>query len=312
MNNKLLLILFIPKNSFTSNHKIQIILESLNYKVMKLLSNFKESPIFNLLLILVIPWVILAVIFGFFDLEISKIIVDSNSLWGKIGRDYAHIPGYSLVIVAITILVGCNFDDIQTQKKVGYLIIITFIIILFSHLISKNYSEALLVFSVILALMVFSFFTYTKNWKDYMKFAIIVILMVLILTAFVEITKVLSGRVRYNDLNSNYSNYTPWFLPPGPDPKNRSFPSGHAAQGWYLLPLLLIVKDRKYNNGIKIFITTLVFGWGFFIAISRVIIGDHYASDVLFSTGAAMLIFILLYNWIYLDNKKGNYDEEKR
>jgi membrane-associated phospholipid phosphatase len=157
---------------------------------------------------------------------------------------------------------------------------------------------------IIFGLVIFLILTLKKDWKEYIRFAIVILLLTANLILFVEITKFLCGRVRFRDLNSNYSNYTPWFLPPGPDSNNNSFPSGHAALGWIFLPLLILIKDYKWKDPIRILISMFVIGWGLFVAISRVLIGAHYASDVLFSSGAAAIITIFLYKWFYLNKKE--------
>ncbi len=271
---------------------------------MKTIPDIKEFPAYKLLILVIIPWAVLAIIFGFTDLEISKAVVDTKSSLGKFGSHYGEIPGYTLIVVAITVLVGSCIEEIKKQKVISFIVIISELAIFISNLISKNYDLAFLTLSIISTLVIISILTYEKDWKEYVRIAIIIILLATIITSFVEITKVLCGRVRFKDLSSNYSNYTPWFLPPGPDPKNKSFPSGHAALGWILLPLIILVKDRKWNDQLRIIITALVIGWGFFVAISRVISGAHYASDVLFSTGVAAIITIMLYKWLYLDNHK--------
>jgi len=66
------------------------------------------------------------------------------------------------------------------------------------------------------------------------------------------------------------------------------------------LPLLILSKECKLKDPIRILITVLILGWAIFIGLSRVIIGDHYASDVLFSAGMASVITILLYEKIYV------------
>jgi membrane-associated phospholipid phosphatase len=273
---------------------------------MMLLDNVKESITAKLLLLVVIPWIILSIIFGFTDLEISKAIINTNSSWGKIGRDYAHIPAYTLISISIAILIGGYFEDLKQQKIIGVLISLFVMesISEFKKLIYPKGIDLFFDFYIFLGLIIFSILTFKKDWKEYTTISIVILLLISILTLSVDITKVLCGRVRFIDLNSDFSNYTPWFLPPGPDPNNASFPSGHTAQGWVLLPILILIKHRTWKDPIKIIVIILVIGWGLFVAISRVIIGAHYASDVLFSSGAAALITILLYKWFYLDNQK--------
>jgi len=119
---------------------------------------------------------------------------------------------------------------------------------------------------------------------------------------FVQITKIMCGRVRFNDLSPGYSNYSPWFLPPGPlsgIQGNASFPSGHTAMGWMFLPLLIGVRNREWKDPVRIIITVLIIGFGLFLGVSRIVTGDHYASDILFSTAVATIATIWLYQKYY-------------
>ncbi|GAH34073.1 unnamed protein product, partial [marine sediment metagenome] len=71
-----------------------------------------------------------------------------------------------------------------------------------------------------------------------------------------------------------------------------------------LLPLLIPLSKMYLSNHSKKFLALMliivVIGWAIFVAASRVIVGAHYASDVLFSGGAACIITILLYKWRYM------------
>jgi len=76
--------------------------------------------------------------------------------------------------------------------------------------------------------------------------------------------------------------------------------------GWMFLPLLITVKDRKIKDPLRIIITVLVIGWGLFVGLSRIVVGAHYASDVLFSTGAATFVTIFLYIRFYKKRNKSD------
>jgi len=264
--------------------------------------NFKESLIAKLLLVVIIVWIILAIIFGFTDLEISKTVVDENSAWGIFGRDYGEAPGYGLIAIAIATLIGSFNKDIKKQKIPAYVIVaIGFILFILGFVFD---SEDLILDggSIFICLILFLIFTFNRDWQNYRKIsAIITILVVLNPLLFVQITKVLCGRIRFRDLIvPGYTDYTPWFLPPGPTSSGRSFPSGHTSMSFMFLPLMIIVKDRKLKDPIRIITTILVLGWAIFVGLSRIVVGAHYASDVLFSAMMATVITILLYKRLYI------------
>jgi membrane-associated phospholipid phosphatase len=107
------------------------------------------------------------------------------------------------------------------------------------------------------------------------------------------------GRWTYRDIlaEGNLSLYTPWYLPQGNNGHN-SFFSGHSAFFFSVLPIILLFK--KQFTGRKIALV-LVLLWGIVGALSRVVIGAHFASDVLFGAGETLLWFMLLSKWYKTD-----------
>lgn len=98
------------------------------------------------------------------------------------------------------------------------------------------------------------------------------------------------GRIRFHDLNADYSDFTPWYLPQGYT-DNRSFPSGHAAMGWVLLALIVLASSRRQ----RILISTVVIVWGLLVSMGRVVAGAHYLSDVYVSTLLSVWVFVFLW-----------------
>lgn len=263
--------------------------------------NLKESGTAKLFIIIIVVWVILVIIFGFTDLEISRAVVDENSLWGLFGREYGEVPGYGLIAIALAAFIGSYNQDIKKQKIPAYVIIVIGLILLVLGIVFSSQVLMLDGGAIILALLVFVIITFNKDWKPYRNIsAIITILAVINPLLFVQITKILCGRVRFRDLAPGFTDYTPWFLPPGPTSSGNSFPSGHAAVGWMFLPLLITVKEKKWNDPYKIIMLVLVIGWGLFVAMSRVVLGAHFTSDILFSTGVAAITTVIFYKKIYL------------
>jgi len=262
---------------------------------------FKESKTTKLIFIIIIIWVVLALIFGFTDLAISKVVVDENSPWGIFGKVFGETPGYGLIAISLSALIGSYNEDIKKQKIPAYIIIFIGIILLLLGLLYMSQDLINDGASITISLIFFVAFTYNKDWETYRKIsAVIVILAVISPLLFVQIIKVLTGRVRFEDLTSGFTDYTPWFLPPGPTSNGRSFPSGHTGMSFMFLPLLILVKDHKWKSPIKIITTFIVLGWAIFVGLSRIVVGAHYASDVLFSAGMASVITILLYEKIYV------------
>ncbi|MFX1313405.1 MAG: phosphatase PAP2 family protein [Promethearchaeota archaeon] len=260
----------------------------------------KISGTTKLLLIIFLIGLILTAIFGFTDLEISKAVVDEDSLWGIFGSKFGEAPGYGLIAIGLAALIGSYNKDVKKQKIPAYVIIVIGISLLVLGITFS--SQALMIdgAAITLTLIVFVIITFNKDWKSYRGIsALITFLAIINPLLFVQITKILCGRIRFRDLSPGFTEYTPWFLPPGPSSNGRSFPSGHAAVAWMFLPLLIIVKDKKWNDNYKIILGILVIGWGLFVCLSRVVLGAHYASDVLFSTLIAIITTLILYKKLY-------------
>lgn len=271
---------------------------------------WEESVARKVLVYVIIGWVILAIIFGFFDLQISILFVDKQSLWGIFISDYGEIPGLIVILGSIFIL-DRNSTHLNEKKN----IIFSLIILIFLTLLIFSWFNTLVInkigfletyryyFIPIIGILIFSLQHFLKKidskyFDQFDKIARITFFLAIINTLFfVPVVKTLWGRVRFRDLATNYSNYTPWFLPQGITGE-RSFPSGHTAMGWMLLPLLLLSLDKQPKT--KITLLAIVLFWGITVAAGRIIIGAHYASDVLFSSCVAFASFLFLYKYYYL------------
>jgi membrane-associated phospholipid phosphatase len=242
----------------------------------------------------------LAVVFGIFDLNISLSVVDENSLWGDFGAKFGEAPGYGLISITLTTLIGGYIKDIKKQKIPGYFSILIGIFYMIYAIIENNEEDILLSVFLIIPIALFIIFTWNKDWRNYRSIsAIITILAILNPLLFVQITKLFFGRVRFRDLALDYSNFSPWYIPQGVT-GNYSFPSGHAAMGWMFLPLLILVRELQWKDIRKIIVILLVIGWGLFVVLSRIVVGAHYASDVLFPTEFAAIITILFYRKFFV------------
>jgi membrane-associated phospholipid phosphatase len=129
--------------------------------------------------------------------------------------------------------------------------------------------------------------------RKFEKPALVAVLLVLF-SGFITtwLFKILWGRWTYGDIiaSGNLSPYTPWFLPQGPNGHN-SFPSGHTNFALTVLPLLLLIpKNNKWNYPAWIAIIL----WGVINAASRIVIGAHFASDVLFGGCQTILWYWIL------------------
>jgi membrane-associated phospholipid phosphatase len=255
----------------------------------------------------ILLWAALAIIFAFADLQISNAVVNPRSGWARFLAAYGQEPGLLLAIVALYV-VNVNREKPGGLRGAAVSVSLLLCIAFSTHvIIAKIAGEAiddLPLFGTyacrILALLGIAALMHVLLRHKYGRFSrptelfaqVTIRTLVLNDLLFVQITKTLWGRVRFRELDALQADFTPWYLPQGIT-GHRSFPSGHAAMGWMLLPLLLLVLDR--GRRVRVGTGVLVIAWGLLVAVSRVVVGAHYASDVLFSSAVGVLCFLLLY-----------------
>ncbi|HEY6626280.1 MAG TPA: phosphatase PAP2 family protein, partial [Ignavibacteriaceae bacterium] len=64
--------------------------------------------------------------------------------------------------------------------------------------------------------------------------------------------------------------------------------------GWILLALLILLSNTK--EWVKNLSFVLIFIWAVVLAFSRIVVGAHYASDVLFGSFFIIMTFVIFKN----------------
>ncbi len=206
------------------------------------------------ILILLIVWIILAVISGVYDLEISKQLVNQSSVWAKFLENYGMIPGLLVILSGIYIYysaIRSKKDTWSTVKKMVFFLVGSGLIfhlfdILFDNAASNHFVTFLIV-SVVINLIFFIIIHKIQQVKSeaVIKYSKVVVAVALFgYVICIQGIKYFWGRVRFRELDAAFSQFTPWYLPQGFTGFD-SFPSGHAAMGWMLLPLLILLVNKN-------------------------------------------------------------------
>ena len=258
----------------------------------------------GLVVFLVSVWLILAVVFGIYDFDISKLIVNQNSEWAKFLQDYGMIPGLLVILSGIYIFysaIKTNTDVWSTVKKVTFFLVSNGLIfhlfdILFEDAASINFLTFLIIsFSINLIVFIIIHKIQQVKSETAIKYSKVVVAVALFgYVICIQGVKYFWGRVRFRELDAAFSQFTAWYLPQGITGSD-SFPSGHAAMGWMLLPLLILLREKK--QGIINSALVIIVMWGIVLALSRVVVGAHYASDVLFGSFFIIITFLLFNNY---------------
>ncbi len=260
----------------------------------------KKSP---WLIVFFSVWVLLAVLFAFLDLGISQKLYRPESNWVIFLENYGQVPGVLVGLLGMNVLL--RLQKGKSWKNILAITGLVIFILLSGFMVGgelqgqQSGQEASPVLSAIIGLalaagmQVWFRLTPESKMQKYKTPALVVVFLIL-LSGFVTTwaLKFLWGRWTYRDIleAGNLALFTPWYLPQGPNGHN-SFPSGHTNFALTVLPLLLLIPQKSkwiYPAWI------LVLVWGAVNALSRIVVGAHFSSDVLFGAGQTILWFWLL------------------
>ena len=247
----------------------------------------------NLFVILILS--LSLVIFTFFDLAVSDYLYNQNSNFAKIFEVLGGLPGW-LIAPLFMLCLFWRFKDIRIKIAAAVLLpAVSFFWI--NSILSAFYLSNTAFYLILLALIAISSFTLIILFKNIdektLKILFIILLsagiFVLADTIIVQIIKLFWGRVRYYDLNDNF---THWFLPRGIT-NDTSFPSGHTSSACALFNVILLCKYFKIPKIVKIILLIASMAFIVLAAVSRIVIGAHYATDVIFSILLAYILFLI-------------------
>lgn len=135
-----------------------------------------------------------------------------------------------------------------------------------------------------------------KHYRRLRQVAKVGVLLSVLPILVINIIKMNWGRERFRHMTAPFSTFTPWYLPQSLTTNNEfmSLPSGHSANSsviyWITLIPLFLPSLKKYEKSISIFSVI----WIIMVMLSRVIVGAHFASDVVMGMTLSISIFWLL------------------
>jgi membrane-associated phospholipid phosphatase len=264
----------------------------------------------KIVLYLIILWIIAAFLLESSDLWISVSVYNPGSLWANIIEKLGEIPGILVVIVGAQIYI-VTLRSSSNVKKILFtallLITCSILTIYIFYVLSNSfwgsykffYSHINYIFFSAIIINIFITFLYRKRYKFSKKTILFSRVSFNMFfwgyLLYIQILKTFWGRIRFRDLAGNYSKFSPWYIPQGIT-GNESFPSGHAAMGWMLLSLFVLFVDQSFRK--RLIIKGLIISWAIAVCISRVIIGAHYASDVIFASFGMIITYQLVLSYV--------------
>lgn len=274
---------------------------------------------------------ILMFLFTFYDLPLSKALYTPDCVWAVFIQSYGTFPIMCVGIFCCIALMKTQ----QAKRKSALIIKIAYVLMLLhyvcyymltviSPLLFTEVSAAsrinrilLLLVSIITSYIIFCSICIKRlcitNHAELTKIAHIGFYLCLGSTLLTDIIKYIWMRERFCNLTNPDTEFTMWFIPQllSGNLASSSFPSGHVAQAsciiWCtLLPKVIpALNSCRFPHAIYIF----SFLYIFFVMYSRILLGKHYATDVLTGMMITVLLFYKLYYYTY--SSQANQKETK-
>lgn len=251
---------------------------------------------------------VLLSIFTFTDVAISEKLY-TNNLYGRFFEVFGEIPFLFLVVFASLILYKTVVKENKFKDnflKGLYL----FFIIIFSLIsgtmvwvyIGDNlgYKPSLLIIAIVVGVLIlFSNFLYKKipekKKKDAIRYAFIAIIYFLAVIFVMNLLKTVWGRLRLREMTDILNEFTPWYqrnFRGNFSNKFASFPSGHTMNSTGIVLISLLPSFIPKLKGKEKHLRFFAYFWGLNVGLSRIIVGAHFASDII----AGFMLSILLFN----------------
>ena len=249
---------------------------------------------------------LLAVIFAFTDWQISQALYNPESGWAHFLEGYGQLPGSLLGFISGSILLRTYRTEKNAKSILGIIGLslltalagLSFFGDAFGAQTGADLNIALILGSAIVTLILMQVLLRRFPLETVARYknAAKVGLALMFLAGFVTVwaIKIPWGRWTYRDIleAGNPALFTPWYLPQGSN-GHHSFISGHTSLSFVVIGYIPFLKKGSSARHIVLAVLLL---WGLTGAISRIVMGAHFASDTLFGAGQTLLWFWFLKN----------------
>ena len=279
----------------------------------------------SILIPFIVIWLAALVFATVYDLDISLAIADRYSVFGRLFEIIGEPPAILFAAFNFAVLMAhsLRFGDLTAKNKLTAVLFAVLCVGCVIYTAVKTYSYVtswyndlcvgfrldlvfllLMILAAIIISAVFIMLALTANdekLKTLYPIAKSCALAAVLTFVIIWALKFSFGRVRFRDLNGDLTLFTPWYLP-NPFMEqikrifagysgNYSFPSGHTANATVVVAAIhYFPMFRKHTLLLKIIVIAVLSVWIPTVAVSRVMVGAHYLSDVLFGMAITLLI----------------------
>ncbi len=256
----------------------------------------------------------LLLIFTFYDLQISMTI-STKSLWARIFEVIGEIPIIVLAIFSCAALIRFR-NKAKIWASIISIIGFGVLFVLFSAMggfMIWNYLKdnvaiqlpaalgfILALFFAVSAVLLLRLVPEEKK-KETITFAIITLLYFVAILVVMNSIKATWGRMRLREMTDPLTQFTPWYVITnrgGFSNIYASFPSGHSMNSAAVILLTLLPSLYPRLEKRKNTILVIVFAWFVLVGTSRIVMGAHFASDVIVGIMLSVTLFLGIKNII--------------
>jgi membrane-associated phospholipid phosphatase len=256
-------------------------------------------------------FMIMMVIGSFFDYPISCSLYDASNWFGILFAAFGEYPStLGLIVVGSMLLAGRDKEHRSSAafQCVGGILLTTLgtalSIVLPSLYVKLPFYYPLCVGMICSAIVFFGTFHLCRGAErsNVIRVALAILVTIIATTLIVNMIKIPWGRARMRLVASDARAYfMPWWqigdglkssliaTGIGAD-EFKSFPSGHVAAASAMMLLCLIPQIQPKLASMQSLLFAIGFGWTCLAALSRIIIGAHYLTDVTVAFAIGFLV----------------------
>ena len=255
--------------------------------------------------------VLLVLGFGTIDYNVSLNMVNRHSIWAEFFNMFGEFPSFVGLLTFVAISYGGRkrsnkvLNVIYSILAFPFMLLFTYAIVFMPfryryEFVESGIPQNIQILIYVLAVILFAGVVYLvfkikpETHRKYRRAAGVVALLVVTEVILVNVLKSVWARPRMRSMES-FDQFKYWWQINGPAPLTeeelRSFPSGHTANAFVMIAFLSFLDKDK----LKIYRNFAIFAliWGTLTAISRVVLGAHFLSDVVFSGYLTVVLYFL-------------------
>ena len=273
---------------------------------------------------IVYPFLVgLLVLFAFYDLPIMQNLYDPTNVFGRLGENVSEIPLHLLGVYASFLLFKTRNKEVKWKNILFGIIYIVLAVFYagYGGALIRDYTKAATygfpgwlpwVLAVVVGLGYFGL-GFFAAWKtpitkreNVMAWALFVVIIYAAMFVTMNVFKFIWHRPRWRYLVTLEGDPASMFVPVyhlgmtgGFSNNYASFPSGHTMNALALIVFSLFgYVDEKFESS-AFLIRLFAYVWAVLCAISRIIMGAHFASDVTAGFLLGFLVYDLMSTFLF-------------